>query len=43
LDFTLNQVQNNMGLANIPDSRHLDLTISQVQGNEDHPLAYPWK
>jgi hypothetical protein len=31
--LTISQVHDNMGLANMPDPRYLDLTVSQVHNN----------
>jgi hypothetical protein len=33
------QVQGNVGLTNMSDPMHLDLTINQVQGNNHRPLV----
>ena len=35
LDFTVNQVQDNMDMTNMWDSKYLNLAIRQVQGNMD--------
>ena len=33
LELAVNQVQGNVGLTNMSDSKNLDLVVSQVQGN----------
>jgi hypothetical protein len=33
LDLTSNQVQSNVGLANMLDPKYMDLTVSQIQRN----------
>jgi hypothetical protein len=39
LDLAGNQVEDNVGLANMSDPRYLDLAVNQVQGNDHSPLA----
>ena len=39
LDLAIRQVQGHVGLVNMPDPRRLDFAVSQVQGNDHHPLA----
>jgi len=41
-DLAVNQVQGDVGVEKISNPRHLDLVVSQVQG-DDHPLACPGK
>jgi hypothetical protein len=41
LDLAGDQIQDNVGLANMPDPRHLDLAFCQVQVNDHYPLGTP--
>ena len=39
LDLVVNQIHDNMDLANMLNPGHLDLVVSQVQDNDHPPLG----